>query len=69
MTTKVTVDAHAGWPVEVTTIDLSADGTRLEHPAQIVAPNTVQDFYVHSHRALHVREMQHAAAPATTAKE
>ena len=60
MTTKVTVDAHAGWPVEVVAIDLNENGTRLENPAQIVAPNTVQDFYVHSHRELRVREMRRA---------
>ena len=57
MTTKVTVDAHAGWPVAVTTIDLQVDGTWRENPAQVVAPNTVSEFYVHSHRELRVREM------------
>ena len=60
ITTKVTVDAHAGWPVAVTTIDLQVDGTWRENPAQIVAPNTVQDFHVHSRRELRVREMPRA---------
>lgn len=47
MTTKVTVDAHAGWPVEVV--------IKLGEPYQlktleiiVVNPNTVRDFYVHS---------------------
>ena len=40
MTTKVTVDAHAGWPVSVKN---TASGHEI-----IVAANTTQDFYVHS---------------------
>lgn len=58
MTTKVTVDAHAGWPVEVT--------ARYGEPSQpksvsvhIVEPNTEQDFYIHSGmEILGVREIK-----------
>ena len=63
MTTKVTVDAHAGWPVEVTTLDWAEVPGRegllsaTKHKA-VVAPHTTQDFYVHSHRTLEVREVQ-----------
>lgn len=56
MTTKVTVDAHAGWPVEVTTVDLLTDGTRAETSAT-VPPNETRDFYVYSTRELRVREL------------
>ena len=57
MTTKVTVDAHAGWPVEVTTRDLDEHGARIPGQPQTVAPNTVQEFYIHSHRELLIKEM------------
>lgn len=59
MTTKVTVDAHAGWAVEVTTIDLNFDATKHETKSTVL-PNTKQDFYVHSHRELHIKEMPQA---------
>lgn len=57
MTTKVTVDAHAGWPVKVTTVDLDSQGNATTTGETTVPPNTVQDFYVHSHRELHIKEM------------
>ena len=47
MTTKVTVDAHAGWPVLVTIKD--GEPTHEKHVrTEIVAPNTVRDFHIHS---------------------
>lgn len=57
MTTKVTVDAHAGWPVRVTKVSLDSDGKPIGETVETVAPNTAQDFYVHSHLELHVKEM------------
>lgn len=57
MTTKVTVDAHAGWPVEVTQIALGEDGEPKAEDKQVVAPNTKQDFHVHSHRELRIKEL------------
>ena len=57
MTTKVTVDAHAGWPVKVTQIGLDQDGNQTTGHDTTVSPNTVQDFYVHSHGELHIKEM------------
>lgn len=46
MTTAVTVDAHAGWPVEVQTRNIvpSSDGTIN---TEIVQPNTKSIFYIH----------------------
>ena len=62
MTTKVTVDAHAGWPVRVTTVDLNEDGTRRAVSSATVPPHTTQDFYVHSHRELEIKEMPNTPA-------
>ncbi len=47
MTTKVTVDAHAGWPVEVVTIVGEPDAAKSAQ-LEIVEPNTQRDFYIHS---------------------
>lgn len=52
MTSKVTVDAHAGWPVEVTQTEAGA-----EPVVTIVEPGQVQDFYVHNGHEIHVREL------------
>lgn len=45
MTTKVTIDAHAGWDVAVTLI--RGENERIIEDI-IVPANTVQDFYIHS---------------------
>lgn len=56
MTTKITVDAHAGWPVEVTRHPIPAG-----EPTVIVVPaKTVQDFYVWADCYLEIREIQPA---------
>ena len=47
MTTKVTIDAHAGWPVEVVTIS-GEPGYPKSAQITVVEPNTEQDFYIHS---------------------
>lgn len=47
MTTKVTVDAHAGWPVLVTGLHGETNAEKQIF-ARIVEPNTVADFYIHS---------------------
>jgi len=47
MTTKVTVDTHAGWPVSVTCIVGEPHlSTRIE--TEVVPPHTTKDFYIHS---------------------
>lgn len=61
MTTKVTVDAHAGWPVEVTTVDrvkiVGEESDRVQEEKTTVPPHTTRDFYVHSTRELHIKEL------------
>ena len=47
MTTKVTVDAHAGWHVEVE-IRRGEPGSPDVFETEIVSPNTAKDFYIHS---------------------
>lgn len=54
MTTKITVDAHAGWPVEVTLLDNANIATA---PPTIVQPNTTQDFYVYEGRNVLIKEL------------
>lgn len=65
MTTKITVDAHAGWPVKVTMLDHPpADGsTEIYSPdfvetIEIVPPGTVRDFYIHERRSIAIIEMK-----------
>jgi hypothetical protein len=63
MTTKVTVDAHAGWPVKVEAIDTIYDENGPTGAAQtvelgIVEPGTVRDFYCTNSRQLVVTEMK-----------
>lgn len=47
MTTKVTVDAHAGWPVKVVTVSFRETESEAIN-STIVEPGTVRDFYIHS---------------------
>ena len=47
MTTKITVDAHAGWPVEV--VSLHGEPNYSKSPEiRIVKPYTTEEFYIHS---------------------
>lgn len=52
MTTKVTIDAHAGWPVKVS-IFSTAYGDRIER----VEPYTVRDFYVFDTQYIMIKEL------------
>ncbi len=47
MTTAITVDAHAGWPVQVETIR-GEPGQVQSMQIEIVQPNTKRVFYIHS---------------------
>lgn len=59
MTTKVTVDAHAGWPVKVEAWDKNAESEGFSvSELGIVAPGQALDFHVHSTRRLLVTEME-----------
>jgi hypothetical protein len=51
MTTKITVDAHAGWPVSVIRYDM---GTFRSE--EIVKPHTTSDFFVWDGSVLHIEE-------------
>lgn len=56
MTSKVTVDAHAGWPILVTYI--RGEPTRERTViTEVVEPSTIKDFYIHSGlRILNIEE-------------
>lgn len=58
MTTRVTVDAHAGWPVQVEIIDQYPGQAEPRITTEIVPALEKRDFYVHSSRALTVRELK-----------
>lgn len=58
MTTKVTVDAHAGWPVQVELIDQYPSQTEPTISVEIVAPHTVREFFIHSNRVLKATELK-----------
>lgn len=58
MTTKVTVDAHAGWPVRVTAIDTRSDGEETSHILGEVPANEKQEFYVHDSRKILIEELK-----------
>lgn len=47
MTTKVTIDAHAGWPVLVT-LKYGEPSAAKSVSTERVEPNAVRDFYIHS---------------------
>lgn len=57
MTTKVTVDAHAGWRVEVKVVDVFSDGGVAAESTTVVESHTTRDFYVHQGRELHIKEL------------
>lgn len=56
MTTKITVDAHAGWPVEVRKIDGSPDHPEVGE-VTIVQAGSCADFYVWQGRSLIITEI------------
>jgi hypothetical protein len=63
MTTKVIVDAHAGWPVKVEALDDVYDesgptGVSTTTELGIVEPGTQREFYATSSRKLLVTEMK-----------
>ncbi len=47
MTTKVTVDAHAGWPVEVSQLQ-GEPNYQKSLVIKVVDAGKVEDFYIHS---------------------
>jgi hypothetical protein len=58
MTSKVEVDAHAGWPISVTQITTDAEGNATGKTYEtVVEPGHKMTFYVHSTMAPHIREL------------
>lgn len=63
MTTKVTVDAHAGWPVKVEAIDqYPGDAEPVTRELGIVQPGEVRDFHVFDARKIVITELKKDAA-------
>jgi hypothetical protein len=56
MTTKITVDTHAGWPVKVIRVD-DATGEWVGEPT-VVPPNAQQEFYLWAGSDLLLHEVQ-----------
>ena len=56
MTTKVTVDAHAGWPVKLEAID-TFNGESKTSELATVSPGETADFHVHSNRQIVITEL------------
>lgn len=60
MTTRVTVDAHAGWPVQVVGI-YGEPHMPKEIRTDVVPPLTMKDFYIHSgFRIISIEELPRA---------
>ena len=57
MTTKITVDAHAGWPVQVEISDQFPGQSEPTVTVETVQPQTERVFYVHSSRSITIREL------------
>lgn len=60
MTTKIIVDAHAGWPVEVRAVDGPPPRPQT-YVLGVVQPGQRREFYVYSGRSLVVTELTHPA--------
>jgi hypothetical protein len=56
MTTKIEVDAHAGWDVVVTKQHRMEDGTWANGTTEIVPANSMRTIYVHSDMRILVQE-------------
>lgn len=63
MTTKITVDAHAGWPVQVVAEDRLASGALAYSTFPVIAPGEVKEFVVFEGRRLIVTELARPATP------
>jgi len=57
MTTKIIVDAHAGWPVRVTRYEKQPDGQYVKGSSSIVLPGSAAEFVVFDGLDLRIHEM------------
>lgn len=63
MTSKVIVDAHAGWPIKVTAIDTYPQDAEPKHmELGIVQPGEVREFHCTNTRQIMVSEMPRVSA-------
>jgi hypothetical protein len=60
MTTSVTVDTHAGFPVEVRQIYFKNHEAYGDPIITIVSPQNKQTFYIHDELKIEVRELPFA---------
>ena len=65
MTTAVTIDAHAGWPVKVEQIDTASGAVRS---TTTVLPNTQQTFHIWDGSDIRAHEMRRDELPAPPAE-
>lgn len=63
MTTSVTVDAHAGWPVQVVAEDKFQDGGRVHTILAVVPAGEIGVFHVWQGRTLIITEMVKPVQP------
>lgn len=52
MTTAITINAHAGWDVEVRVAQLNEEGKEVTATVKIVSKHTEQTVYIHSHQII-----------------
>ena len=57
MTTSVTINAHAGWPVKVVLVDRDIDGVPVRYTINEVEPYSEQVFNVWDWRTIEIYEM------------
>ncbi|MBS1180433.1 MAG: hypothetical protein H6Q99_313 [Proteobacteria bacterium] len=60
MTTKITVEAHAGWPVAVYALDSFSSATAAnvtEHLLEIIPPGDAKEFHATSNREIRCVEL------------
>jgi hypothetical protein len=55
MTTSITIDAHAGWPVKVVEVFSGAQGQEISRTEHVVAPYNRQIFNLYTGR--HIAEV------------
>ena len=59
MTTAITVDAHAGWDIEVQKVTLDNEGIISTTVVEVVPKFSKVTFYIHSHLMIgYIREVK-----------
>jgi hypothetical protein len=58
MTTKVTIDTHAGWPVEVITVDRHPVTGQRVLRTEVIPPKTIATIHIHQDKGLMIAELK-----------